>query len=419
MYTQPRELGTVDKERPRGSSSSASSSLVDADKKKALKREVEDIIESSDELRAWLTEQTLERFLRADKGDLKKACERLSETLRWRRDDMRSYCKTCFSDDSRAHYMHVCGKTMNGRPVVLSDIGLARDTRPSSNVDHATFCMEMVEKCLIEQKLVFPNDTYVWLTDFHKFGHKHLNPSVAKKVLGLFGKHYPERLGNMIFIEAPKIFNILYNICKKFVDPTTIAKLRFVQGPTGLGGGEPFDSLLKEGFLDEDTFEWVRNEMLENRTHWSKASDLKSWTKSHAKNNGRYFFTSSNGGSSATSSHDMRGSEIFLKSKFCVDMHEYCKKNCDMTRCLPIDTRPAINSLVDEEDVENLIFERGDSVSSLMMSPSKILAKDVGDEEDDTDIYHDCKEKFQRKSVAKSIIKKLSPSKRRLQSHHH
>ena len=62
--------------------------------------------------------------------------------------------------------MHVVGRTRNGRLVVFSDIGLARNSNPKDNEAHATFCMEQVEKCL----LAYPNDTYVWVSDFHKFG---------------------------------------------------------------------------------------------------------------------------------------------------------------------------------------------------------------------------------------------------------
>ena len=70
-----------------------------------------------------------------------------------------------------------------------------------------------------------------------------------------------------------------------------MAKLRFVRGPTGLGAGKEFQSLLEGGYCDQETYEWIKREMLENRLHWDKASEEKSWTKSHARNDWKYYYT--------------------------------------------------------------------------------------------------------------------------------
>ena len=383
---------------------------------KRLEEHVKDTRDTSQELIEWCDTSTVERFLRADKGNLEKAKSRLKSTLLWRRDEMMPFCKCCFEDDSRSHYMHVVGRTRNGRPVVFSDIGLARNSKPKDNEAHATFCMEQVEKCL----LAYPNDTYVWVSDFHKFGRQHLNPSVAKRVLGLFARHYPERMGAMVFVEAPRIFNILYKICEKFVDPTTMAKLRFVKGPTGLGGGKEFTSLLEDGHCDKETFEWIEREMMENRTYWKKVSEEKSWTKSHARNDGKYYY--------ANPDHDIRGSEAFIREQFCVDMHAFCKKNVNMTTCLPIeDTRRVRLEVLGEEDEKEIeeaefvlsnILERGDSASSLALPSLTVgrmkIVDGEGDEndDDDNDEFHDCREKF-KTNILKTVIKKLSPSKNR------
>ena len=306
-----------------------------------LEAYVHETRETSHALKKWCDRTTLERFLRADKGNVEKAKARLKSTLIWRRDEMNSFCRCCFEKDSRSHYMHIVGRTKNRRPVVFSDIGLARNLKPKDNEAHATFCMEQVEKCLPK----YPNDTYVWVSDFHKFGRQHLNPSVAKKVLGLFARHYPERMGSMVFVEAPRIFNILYKICEKFVDATTMAKLRFVRGPTGLGAGKEFQSLLEDGYCDQETYEWIKREMLENRLHWDKASEEKSWTKSHARNDGKYYYTNPE--------HDMRGSNAFIREPICVDMHAFCKRHVNMTTCLPIeDTRRIPSGLVVAEEKE-------------------------------------------------------------------
>ena len=93
-----------------------------------------------------------------------------------------------------------------------------------------------------------------------------------------------------------------------------------------------------------------------------------------------------------------------------------------MTTCLPIeDTRRIPSGLVvaeekeEEEHVLSKIIERGDSVSSLA-SPNVALGKMKiidGEEKEieESEEFHDCREKFKKKNVVKTVIKKLSPSK--------
>ena len=81
-----------------------------------------------DDTRAWCDDDTVERFLRADKGDLKKAKKRLTKTLAWRHEKKpgKSRCTVCFEESFRSHYMQQIGYDACGRAVVYSDIGLRR-----------------------------------------------------------------------------------------------------------------------------------------------------------------------------------------------------------------------------------------------------------------------------------------------------
>ena len=93
-----------------------------------------------------------------------------------------------------------------------------------------------------------------------------------------------------------------------------------------------------------------------------------------------------------------------------------------MTTCLPIeDTRRIPSGLVvaeekeEEEYVLSKIIERGDSVSSLAsqnvaLGKMKIIDGEEKEIEENEE-FHDCREKFKKKNVVKTVIKKLSPSK--------
>ena len=240
----------------------------------ALAEAVRPLVDSDDALRAWCTRANVERFLRADRGNLAKATKRLRETLRWRlevRPETRM-CSACLSSDLRSHYMQHVGWDRLGRALVFSDIGMARDKSPQKNAEHCTQVLELLEPHLEP----FPLDQYVWVVDFHKFGVADMSPKVAGACLGLFGKCYPERLAGMILVGAPALFNGLYRAVCAFADPVTVKKVRFARGPDGGGGGKSWDSVMDE-FFDAEHKAWLETEMRENRAAWRTRAKHKSW----------------------------------------------------------------------------------------------------------------------------------------------
>ena len=58
--------------------------VLDQDDVDALARAVQPILDSDDAIRRWCTRANVERFLRADRGNLAKATKRLTDTLKWR-----------------------------------------------------------------------------------------------------------------------------------------------------------------------------------------------------------------------------------------------------------------------------------------------------------------------------------------------
>lgn len=243
----------------------------------ALAKAVKPLLDEDDTLAQWCTNANVERFLRADRGHLGKATKRLTETLRWRQQvrPESQMCTACFGKDLRSHYMQHVGWDKRGRALVYSDIGMAVDKNASSNAEH---CMQVLE--LLEPQLnKFPNDQYVWVVDFHKFGVADMSPKVAGACLGLFGKSYPERLGGMIIVGAPMLFNGLYRAVCTFADPVTVKKVRFCQSPDGKGGGKNWDTVMDE-FFSLETKYWLATEMRENRAEWKTVGKQKSWLAS-------------------------------------------------------------------------------------------------------------------------------------------
>lgn len=281
---------------------------------------VEDVVATRADARAWCTYATAERFLRADKGDVRAAKKRLRTTMEWRvqAKPERSCCTKCFGKSLGSHYMQHVGFDKRGRALVYSDIGLAMDRRPASNVEHCVQVLELLEKFLPP----YPNDQYIWICDFHKFGVGNMNPSVAYKCLSLFARSYPERLELMVFVEAPKIFNGLYKTLTAFIDSTTVQKLRFAKGPEGKGGGVALEGVLRK-HLNDETTDWLLTEMRMNRRMWSTVSKHKTWLGSMIKGDGIMAHTEN----TEFANHDNRGTPEFIASPAGQHAMNYARKH--------------------------------------------------------------------------------------------
>jgi hypothetical protein len=71
-------------------------------------------------------------------------------------------------------------------------------------------------------------ESWVWLNDFVGFGLADCNPALARSFIELTGTHYPERLGQLLVLDAPGIMTPVWNMVKPFVDPATHKKVRAV-----------------------------------------------------------------------------------------------------------------------------------------------------------------------------------------------
>lgn len=247
---------------------------------------------------SWLTEDCLDRFLRADGHDFDKAVARLRGTLQWRASTRpeKISCSAC-AKDPHAHYMYQVGFAKSGQPVIYSDISLAADKSVPGNVEH---CIQTLERSIATMQGGV--ESYIWVCDFHGFSISDCDPRMARGCLSLFAQHYPERMGAFIMVEAPYLFNTLWKLLSPHIDPVTAKKLVFVKGPSGKGGGEDLDKALGDMF-DDELLTWLQEEMAENRK--GKPAKAKSINVAHERGDGVFF---------RDSKHDCRGHASFRQT---------------------------------------------------------------------------------------------------------
>mmetsp|Transcript_15117 Transcript_15117/g.32788 ORF Transcript_15117/g.32788 Transcript_15117/m.32788 type:complete len:312 (+) Transcript_15117:167-1102(+) len=205
-------------------------------------------------------DETLKRFLKATGGNYQLTLKRLQKTAAWRADRKPEEvdCPACAADCT-SHYMHLCGYDKQGRPVLYSTFALMGKRTVHLTMDHMIQMFEMAVRSMppgVEQ--------WVWLNDFVGFGVSDLNPSLALSFLELSADHYPERLGQLLVLDAPGILTPLWNMLKPFIDPVTHKKIRFLPHDLPRPGGGQHDSQLLRALnelMDEELVQWVLQEM--------------------------------------------------------------------------------------------------------------------------------------------------------------
>lgn len=199
------------------------------------------------------------RFLFARKFDLEKALAMLRADLAWR-------AKHRPKELLLQHPLDVVGMSIEdveqylplwhqgydklGRPFLVMRFGKVRlpelQRRTTMDKVHRLqlrMAEAAVRSCGSQSlKLGRPTGKWLVLVDARSMDLKSMLKPAALKLLGRIAdidqKHYPERLGAMIVINAPRVFHALYPVMSHFVDETTRQKIHLypdmVQGLTAL-----------------------------------------------------------------------------------------------------------------------------------------------------------------------------------------
>lgn len=192
------------------------------------------------------------RHLKAEKGDVAVALEKMRATIHWRREKRMDLLRDCFEDHSpealemREKIMHYIGN--KGKLVVTGfdkqhracwhTVG--RHSPEGSQFDHEgclmshNYMLERALACSEARSLKHTNkaqEMVIVSVDFGGFKKSHAPLlGTVKAMLYDLRDHYPERLFRVYFVDAPILFRGLWSAIKPFLDPDTKAKFQFVTG---------------------------------------------------------------------------------------------------------------------------------------------------------------------------------------------
>lgn len=204
-------------------------------------------------------EDMILRYLRATGNDTRHTIKRIQDTLSWWEieDPTTMYCSACRNKYPHSHYMHVVGRDLIGRPLIYSCMELATNKDIEDNRRHM---INIFESAISIMKPGSDVQSWGWILDFYGFSIRDCDPRLARVFLHLAATHYPERLGYFYIVDAPMVFSSLWNAIKSFIDPKTRDKITFLTLKKKVEVQEAFS----ENF-DEETIQWLFNEMEENR----------------------------------------------------------------------------------------------------------------------------------------------------------
>jgi len=180
----------------------------------------------------WCDDMCLCRYLRARQFDLPKTEAMLRATLIWRQenkiDQMR--CEEVESQIVKGH-MYNYGYDKLNRPIVVLRVHTERD--PHDNDQKLRFMIYSMERAIRIMNRPVGVEKMVWIVSAANYNFKY-NGEVgfARVLLNVLQDQYPERLGMLIVVDPPFLFQAFWKMVYPFIDAETKRKILFVSGNT-------------------------------------------------------------------------------------------------------------------------------------------------------------------------------------------
>jgi hypothetical protein len=212
----------------------------------------------SSNIRAYATDGTLSRYLRAHNNNLTHAKRGLEATVLWRETSISStfVCAPCKDTNGAAHCFIPLGTDASGATIVY---GCPARASAGGEVTHTlAHCVNALEKQWTSCDNLDNHGSrqWVWIVDFKGFGLTHsMNARLGIAFASVFRDHFPERLSSIILINPPFIFKALIAAIGAIADARTLAKLHQVDVTTGTHA----ITVLKETYnvIDTNILDWL------------------------------------------------------------------------------------------------------------------------------------------------------------------
>lgn len=201
--------------------------------------------EHYEELKDWLTDEQLHRFLIARNKNLKKSHDLILEALKWRISrkphliEAQPGWEALMSKESETGKIYCSGNDRWGRPVIVFDNTVQNTNVVDNQMKFLAWNLEFAIRQMpsnIDKYLIFMH-----LNAFSFFNCPPLQST--SETIHMLCNCFPERLGHCVAYLPPFIFKTFFNGVKHFIDPKTANKLIFITGD--VSDGSENDLLMK------------------------------------------------------------------------------------------------------------------------------------------------------------------------------
>ncbi|CAL8333512.1 unnamed protein product [Lota lota] len=220
-------------------------------------------------LRKWLQETHKEkipkdehilRFLRARDFNMDKARETLCQSLTWRKQHQVDYLLETWTSPQVLHDYYTGDwhhHDRDGRPLYVLRLGqmdtkgLVRALGEESLLRHVLSINEEGLRRCEENTKVFGRPISCWtcLVDLEGLNMRHLwRPGVKAllRIIEVVEANYPETLGRLLILRAPRVFPVLWTLVSPFIDENTRKKFLIYAGNDYQGPGGLLDYIDKD-----------------------------------------------------------------------------------------------------------------------------------------------------------------------------
>uniref|UniRef100_A0A8C7CH07 SEC14-like protein 1 n=1 Tax=Oncorhynchus kisutch TaxID=8019 RepID=A0A8C7CH07_ONCKI len=224
-------------------------------------------------LRQWLQEshkgkipkdEHILRFLRARDFNMEKAREILCQSLTWRKQHQVDYLLETWTSPQVLNDYYTGGwhhHDKEGRPLYILRLGqmdtkgLVRALGEESLLRHVLSINEEGLRRCEENTKVFGRPISCWtcLVDLEGLNMRHLwRPGVKAllRIIEVVEANYPETLGRLLILRAPRVFPVLWTLVSPFIDENTRKKFLIYAGNDYQGPGGLLDYIDKEVIPD-------------------------------------------------------------------------------------------------------------------------------------------------------------------------
>uniref|UniRef100_A0A7N6AKS6 SEC14 like lipid binding 1 n=1 Tax=Anabas testudineus TaxID=64144 RepID=A0A7N6AKS6_ANATE len=220
-------------------------------------------------LRIWLQEthkgkipkdEHILRFLRARDFNMDRAREILCQSLTWRKQHQVDYLLETWTSPQVLQDYYTGGwhhHDRDGRPLYILRLGqmdtkgLVRALGEESLLRHVLSINEEGLRRCEENTKVFGRPISCWtcLVDLEGLNMRHLwRPGVKAllRIIEVVEANYPETLGRLLILRAPRVFPVLWTLVSPFIDENTRKKFLIYAGNDYQGPGGLVDYIDKE-----------------------------------------------------------------------------------------------------------------------------------------------------------------------------